>query len=393
MSVTEPRISKFEAALLTVMFVVLITLPLYKQLVAGEPTTESIEGRRLNPLPEFSLKHALREFPGKFEAYYNDHFGFRAALLKVGGYVGVKYANVPLSSDVIIGKEGWLFKRYGQSMEDYRGGPLFTDAELDQWKRTLERKQEWLAKRGIQFLFVVAPEKQTIYPEFMPDKYSRLHDPTAGQQLVSYLKAHSTVHLLSLIEPVMEAKSKGGDRIYFRHDTHWNTLGAFVGYTTLMNRLHEWYPDLKPKDRSEFQLVMEYNKGDLARMMGMPEYSAGDEPTLKPIDAPKTTNTPFKVEGAGLLDERSFTLENDNARTKRKAVMMHESYTWALMPLLSADFEKVTYLFRFQDDAKFEKALAEAVRREKPDIFIEERVERYLLSPPPEEKIIFGGGE
>ena len=71
--------------------------------------------------------------------------------------------------------------------------------------------------------------------------------------------------------------------------------------------------------------------------------------------------------------------------------MIHDSYAWRLEPFLSVDVAQITYLTRNKDDEKYEKILEGALDEEKPDVFIEERVERYLLTTPPDEKIIFGG--
>ncbi|MGB8353697.1 MAG: hypothetical protein WCD79_07420 [Chthoniobacteraceae bacterium] len=375
--------------MLTALFVVLISLPLFKQCVIGEPNMEAVEGRPLNTRPELSFKRALRDFPEDYEAYYNDHFGFRAALLQIGGYIGVKYANVPLSPYVIIGKEGWLFLKSGQTEDNFHGGPVLSDADLERWRLSLEHRQELLARRGIQFLFVIAPDKQTVYPEYLPDRYRRPNDPNPAQLLMDYLAAHSKVHVLSLIKPLMDAKESG--RLYFRHDTHWNTMGAYVGYREIMERLYEWFPDLKPRDRSEFQDVTEYTKGDLARMIGMPGYSAENEPALKPLVEIKTSSTPFNLADFDLDALWNFTTRAEGISNIRRVVMIHDSYTWRMEPFLSADIAQITYITRSKDDEKYEKILEEVLEAEKPDIFIEERVERYLLTPPPDEKILFGG--
>jgi len=390
-TISEPLVSRFEAALLTAMFAVLISLPLCKQMIRAEPGTETMEGRPLNPRPELHFKKGLRDFPINFEAYYNDHFGFRAALLRIGGYIGVQYANVSLSPDVIIGKEGWLFKKSGLSVDSYHGGPVLSRSDLARWKNSLESRKSWLEKRGIRFLFVVPPDKQTIYPEFMPDKYNKSGEQTPGEQLSGYLSKEADIPLLSLIGPLKEAKGRGGGRLYFRHDTHWNSMGAYAGYYEIMNRLHEWFPDVKPKGPAEFRLGMKYCKGDLARMMGMPGYSAGDEPTLFPLSAaPPTFPIAFNIEGVEPGDPRYFT-QISHASPGRKAVVVYDSFTWLLKPLMAGDFAHITYLWREQDDAKFEKAVGEIVKSEKPDIFIEERLERFLQEPPPDETIIFGG--
>ena len=387
-----PRISRFETVLLAAMFVTVICLPLCKQMIFGEPKTEMIEGRRLNLFPEVSWKHfsTIKEFPAEFERYYNDHFGFRAALLHLGSYIGVKYANVPISPDVLIGKAGWLFLR---TESDNPGDSSFTDLELEQWKRTLERRQEWLARKGIQYLFVIPPDKQTVYPEFLPDKYSRARKQGPAARLMTYLAAHhSTAHVLYLNDAILEAKGREKERLYFRNDTHWNPVGAFAGYSAIMDRLRQWYPDIKPMERSDFRLEMESNQGDLSRMMEMPEYSSDNEPSLKPIAPYKA-----KLADSGTLPDCSppgvvyQSMETPGTANRRRAVLQRDSFMVLLGVFVSESFARSTYLSDSNTDLKSEKAVADFILKEKPDIFIEERLERFLLVPPSNDTIVFGG--
>ena len=57
---------------------------------------------------------------------------------------------------------GWIFYIAKESLE------TTTDKELHQWKVLLEKRQQWLARRNIFYLFLIIPNKGTIYPEFMP---------------------------------------------------------------------------------------------------------------------------------------------------------------------------------------------------------------------------------
>jgi len=382
--------------LLTALFVVVISLPFFKQVVLGEPKTEAIEGRRLNVFPVVSWKRfsTIKDFPASFDRYYNDHFGFRAALLRLGSHIGVNYANISLSPDVIIGKSGWLFMRNESNQEAYSAGSVLSDADMEQWRRMLERKQKWLAHKGIKYLLVIPPVKQDVYPEFMPDKYSHVHVKPPGEQLIDYLKAHhSTVDVISLREPLLEAKASGKDRLYFRHDTHWNTLGAFTGYQAIVEHLQQLFPEMKPMDRSDFRMEMEYHQGDLSRMMGVPDYSAENEPTLKQINPPVAVPAPDSKQGLKLTDAGvRMVMETPGTANKRRVVMQHDSFTALLIPLLSEHFSRITYLTLAWGDVslKSENALADIIRKEKPDIVIEERLARFLFKPP-DDKIVLGG--
>ena len=66
--------------------------------------------------------------------------------------------------------------------------------------------------------------------------------------------------------------AKGGDRLYYQTDSHWNYLGATVGYKALMARVEQALPGLtvapghapalRPRRRT-------YYSGDLAQMLGL----------------------------------------------------------------------------------------------------------------------------
>ena len=100
------------------------------------------------------------------EAYFNDHFGFRKRLIR-----WYRLWRLDLFRDqkgfrsVIAGKDGWYYFNENQMVEHYRGTLQFTPEQLQDWQKYLESYREWLAQRGIKFLFVVAPDKESIYPE------------------------------------------------------------------------------------------------------------------------------------------------------------------------------------------------------------------------------------
>jgi hypothetical protein len=100
---------KVKDIVLIILFLAGITLPLGDTILGLDPTILN-ENRVLASLPEFSIDMSLLStYPKDFEAFYNDHFGFRRTLIWGRSLVMVKLLGVSPNSDVIVCKDGWLF--------------------------------------------------------------------------------------------------------------------------------------------------------------------------------------------------------------------------------------------------------------------------------------------
>jgi alginate O-acetyltransferase complex protein AlgJ len=125
------------------------------------------ENRLPAPFPkghEASLVEAQKHLGG-LDDYFSGHFGFRKQLIpwfqnwKIGLYHDRSVYKT------IIGPNRWLFNAERQMVEHYLGQARFTPRQLEDWRQVLEKRRDWLAARGINYLFVVPPDKQNIYPE------------------------------------------------------------------------------------------------------------------------------------------------------------------------------------------------------------------------------------
>jgi hypothetical protein len=65
------------------------------------------------------------------------------------------------SPQVILGTHGYLFYAGDGSPDDCLHRSELSPVELDAWAATLHARTEWLSERGIRYLFVVGPNKQT----------------------------------------------------------------------------------------------------------------------------------------------------------------------------------------------------------------------------------------
>ncbi len=134
---------------------------------------------------------------------------------------------------VIIGRKGWLF--LGDLFEKTisRKRVPTTGADLQKVKdiaRATGAWRVWLADHGVRlFLIQIAPDKGSIYPEYMPD-WVRSVPGSLTDTLLAW--GHPEIFIDS--RPGLRAARESlGVPVYFRTDTHWNNAGGWLGYLQL----------------------------------------------------------------------------------------------------------------------------------------------------------------
>jgi hypothetical protein len=321
------------------------------------------------PAPFPDLKQGISHLPvytKGLEAYFNDHFGYRNRLIQWQKFVQMQVFRTGGTREVLLGRDGWLFyseKEIAARSSFGRALP-FSPQELADFKTLLEWRQSWLARRGSDYLFVVVPDKESIYPEFLPSWARPLGSGTRLDQLIAYLNTNSSVTVVDLRGALRTAKSVAPT--YYKTDTHWNELGAFVGCEEIVRALSNRVPGLRPLGLDCFDVSRAPTKGgDLADMLGV---SAGDE---KVILSPRSA-LPVMVESVvdpGFVRPKYFT---SNTNATGVAVVFPDSFGAAMRPFLGLHFATVGY---FWTDIEFDPKIVEQF---KPRVVISEIVERHF---------------
>ena len=377
----QTKFKKIASSILVASFIIAIYTPLVGSILnVGVESEEAFLFSEQRPPHKFPKLALMRSSPVGFikgiEQYYNDRFAFRKLLIKGYNIAKVLWMGESPSPKVIVGKEGWLFLRTDEGyheMDYYRSTAPFTPDQLANWQRTLEERNNRLAAQGIRYILVIAPNKTTIYPEFLPQSINRVRQESRLDQLIAHLRANSNVEILDLRDSLRTAKAQG--LLYAPKDTHWNDLGAFVAYQEIIKRLAIWYPNLKASSRSDFELKVSYSNGDLINMVGLSEIIKDEDWTLIPRTPRLANRIDSRIHVPDLPEYRQpFATEVKNSKLPR-VVMFRDSFAERLAPFLSEHFQRIVYLWQDFD--------LEIVKKEHPDIVIHEMVERSLMSPMP----------
>jgi alginate O-acetyltransferase complex protein AlgJ len=361
-------IARLFRGLTVILFLAGIGLPLLGAIAGWNPWYSFNEKRTLASFPAWprDVSEAESYFPGAM-SFYRDHFGFRQTLIHAAALANVGFLHRSTNSEVIIGEDGWLFLHLsdGPGSSDFSPLAPLSDAELNTWRTILEKRAAWLAQRHIAYLVVLVPEKQSIYPEFLPAARRASQHQDWATQLVDRLKSTgSPVKILNL-QPVL-LKAKNREPVFWKSDTHWNQFGVYIGYRAIMDEVHRLLPGrplivLGPADFDRFRA--RGVGGDLADLLGVPELFDEHFITMLP------RNQQLPPRGA-----EQMLYEVDGDPRMPRLVMYHDSFGFYLIPLLARSFSHGAYFWGKQN------MRADFIAREKPDIVIDEFAERFLTA-------------
>lgn len=342
-----------------VLFLAVCIIPLiFSNKKAGMIST--VENRALAEFPKvFNDDGAVNpELKTGFKSWLNDNIGFRDTLMSLNTKIQYALFDKINSSNVISGKNGWLFYQGegGISINDYQAKTLYTEKQLKKILNNVTELQKWCDDNGMEFVLMLMPNKEHIYREYMPDGIEEVHEEKNIDLVVDYIRENSDIKVVCPKEELLKAKEKYD--VYYKYDTHWNDLGAYEGYKALMASLN-----ITPVSFENIE-TREYDSGDLANM------------------AMLSGLTESYTESFITYDDEVETLYEDNkgnntyrklkyANGQGKIFFMGDSFSDAMRPMISRTFEYSDFVHR---DTK----IYDEVLKEKPDIFVYEMVERYV---------------
>ena len=329
--------------------------------------------------PAFSFPQRLTpETFRRASLWFNDRLGMRYPLIVIDSHWRLLVWRLRFRSDVLFGHGSWLFFNdnpllSAARLADVRGALRMNAADVATIDRQMSSARERFKACRKGAFVVVAPNKQSIYPEELRKSgtylTSRLDDVLArlGPQARSMF-----------IDPRAElraAKPRHDVPVYHSTDSHWNDLGAFIAYQKIVDVLAKANlidrPELATLEGVEIHAEASAG-GDVAtRLLYLPWNFPDQHIALR-----GGANVPLS-----LHTERDRVIVN-NPQGRGKLLILADSFGAPLASLLARHFEEVEMLSRPTWPALFD---GEVIAARNPDVVMIEIAERSvpeLLQPP-----------
>ena len=380
------RLSLAAAILTSTVFVAAICIPVTANLFRYNPPVPLQEADP-NPMPKF--KSDLATFGHVIYTlrrnWLDRNFGLRKVLVRWQQLLDVRILKASMPNDSVLAGEGdWLYLAQENPqlnvITDYRAVNHLTPAQLETWAAVFTARRDWLQARGMNYMVVIAPNKASIYPESIPPRFNRASDVNKLDQLVGALGA-AGVDILDLRPALLEAKSRGP--AYYRTDSHWTPFGAFFAYQDITRRLQRYFPDMRPAPLESYAMGRKPGLlGGLSYMIAMGDLYQEDVILMEP----KCSRNAFETSGqeARLNHFQPLSVYENPDKSLPRALVIRDSFVHEIIPFMAEHFSRMYFVWPFPTDAvRVRDFDVESILREKPDIVIDEFVERYFTQPPP----------
>ena len=300
-------------------------------IILPDRTFSPIENRNLRQLPEFTWSALVDgSYTAAMETYLSDQFPLR------DGWMGLK-----TRYEYLLGKREFHGVYFcGDRLISKVGDDSRSEQNLDCVRALIE-------KTDIPVYLGLIPTAAEIWKDKLPDGADSFHQ-------AAYLeKAKETGAVWTDIAGALSAHAD--EAVFYRTDHHWTSLGAYYGYTALMEAMGEEVVPLGTAQRvSEDFFGTLYSSSGVhwIRPDSIERYVTGEGVTVENVSSDEVHGLYVdsflaeKDKYASFLGGNMplYIVRNENAPMDRKLLVVRDSYSDSLAPFLSQTFSEIHLL-------------------------------------------------
>lgn len=334
-----------------------VTYPFVKQYL----DINNYENREFNQCPTLDYTTVI-DYPTLYENYYNDYLPYKNQFIKFKNLIDLKVFKHIDNENVILGRDNWLFYSGEDkiAINEYKAEMLYSDSQLEAiLKKVLKYRENITKQTKSEFVLMLIPDKEHVYSEYLPNYLQGYSSFKRIDQVYEYITSHSDIKVCYPYKNLIDSKEKY--QVYYKYDTHWNDMGAYIGSNSLLELLGHY-------KKQNTEIYKKHNSaGDLAKMCYLTDY-LDDETNYQLKDNDDIILKQIYNNNLGNLSLVKYESSSQNNQT---IYFIGDSFRNAMQQYLSKYFTKSCYVHR----GAFDKA---DYLNEDPDVVVYQLVERYL---------------
>ena len=351
------------------LFFLMIAVPLTATFFQHEEVAIE-QNRPLAPMFRISDRpgHFNPSFNLEFEAWINDHIGFRKLFVNQNGKMRYYlFGRFPLDRPLILGPEGELNYASFESIQDYQHRNLYSEEYLDKAAESLQTLSDLAEEKGTQLYYYQCWDKHSIYPEYFPKTILQYGKKSKTDGIVQAFQEKTEVPVISPKEELVKGKERYETYSVFGDPTHWTQRGAYLGYLKLMEEINK-------HDQNSYYVLKEDDYTITTTDQGLYLYgSIHKEDLLERFELkdPKAKLTQDRIT-QGKEDPRTLFYTNDAVNNDSRIVLIGDSYFYFfILDDIAESFHETVFIWgdHLED-------YEEIINGYDPDILLIENAER-----------------
>lgn len=266
---------------------------------------------------------------------------------------------------VIIGQSDWLYLNQ-ENINLYKGKYIMNSEELYKYMEELEYVDSLCKSLGKQIVFLICPEKEEIYPEYMP--YMEIeNEKERVLHVMDYIATASNIKYIYPKNDMISLKDKY--LLYKKYDSHWNDIGAYVAVKKIYEALGIDAVPLRDLliwkcPMRDYELIPfgNFNMNDFSTSF---EYGVGYKPEIE-----------FERSSIPGDNRKASYKSKSNINNGKSLTILGDSFSHAMIQYLIKDFETFHFLSIKDTTDEFlsDETIGECIKNS--DTIILELVER-----------------
>jgi len=308
----------------------------------------------------FILLYPLLEDMSKGESIKVEDFQLKDLLITTINDMKFSVFKDRVFSGLIVGDEDWLLYNAENHFDDYQNTYPLTQTEL----RFIDEKLNFLCSEmtnlKIKLIVMVPPNKNSIYPEYVPNSIQKINDSSRYDQISELItpqwEDNEGCVYIDLREDLIKAKQDR--RVYYSTDTHWNSYGAFIAYQNFASLIQKDFPHILVHSLTDYSIKNIVYKGDM---------TSNDFGHFSIVEISEKLEPNFIQKHRLIELETISNISTHSSQTGDKnlpsAIFYHDSFTNTLIPYIADLFFEAKYYWSFTIDM-------EEIIRKRPDYLI-----------------------
>lgn len=311
--------------------------------------------------------------------YLANRYALKQSFVTANGAFKLGVFNHSPVPEVMIGNDGFLFLTEDRALRLIQGQDRLTAQESTAWQDHFATLNRRFQTTDIPFVFMIGPNKHSIYPEALPDWITPVSsEKTRSYDILSIAQDHLDLPPVDLTGILKDFRAQTPDMpVYFKTDTHWNELGAALALRAAL-------PDLPTAETAPpVQITRLARGGDMARMTGQQSIRHETAPKYlarHPWTCTDTAGVALELETIDPVTPQRFRCQSPAPDT-RHVVVFGDSFSIPAVPFLAASFAQTEFIRTNQVDPTEAQALDA-------DLVIQIIVERKMQSIRPQGLVV-----
>jgi alginate O-acetyltransferase complex protein AlgJ len=228
---------------------------------------------------------------------------------------------------VLEGRSGWLYLGFDSQ------GKCQPSQSLDEIVANLQRLRQGVEQSGRKFVLVVAPDKSTVVPDYLPRNFGGKE--CAAKARTQFWSRMVTELGVVDLRPALQGEAvRIGRPTYFQQDTHWTFAGGLTMTRAIADRIQPGRSDRwRVTDGPRWT-----GPADLPTLLG----SSGENDTNRYLLAPDGNGDRTKWINSDFRTPLSFQSSPVDGMLTTRTAMIADSYTQFASGYLAATFSEIS---------------------------------------------------